>query len=145
MIELKEYSIETGHDTEQFIISNINISYEDYRSGNPYNTTFIIKVISGHFAGLSEFEYDIKEFIRFIREIKDLYDFKIKIVELNDICYGSKIVFTVGNTGHVNIAGEIYGVATEHSLTFTFDTDQTAILPFANALHKDFIADNTRL
>jgi len=90
---LKAYSIVTGSPCEQLIISNISTSYEEYNSGNPYNTTFNVKVVSGDFAGISEFEYNIKDFLCFVKKIKDMYNFKLNLVELNDICYGSNIQF----------------------------------------------------
>ena len=142
MINLKSYSIATGNSCEQLIISSIRVSYEDYSNGNPYNTIFSVKVISGDFAGVSEFEYNIENFIRFVKEIRYLYDFKLSKVELNDICYGSNIQFSLDKTGHITISGTIYGNAAEHSLTFIFTTDQTAIEAFCKSLYKDFIIEN---
>ena len=136
-----EYYIETGNIYEQLVISNINVSHEDYHNGNPYNTTFNVNVTSGGFSGFSKFEYDFKEFILFIKAIKDLCTFKIQIVELKDICYGSEIRFSLDKMGHVNVSGTVYGKAVEHTLIFTFNTDQTALVPFSNALYKDFIKD----
>lgn len=63
MISLKTYSIVTGNPYEQLIISNIRVSYDDFNNGNPYNTTFSVKVIYVNFAGAAEFEYNIKDFI----------------------------------------------------------------------------------
>jgi hypothetical protein len=114
----------------------------DFNTGNPYNTTFYVKVVSGDFSGVSEFEYNIKDFIRFIKEIKDLYDFKLQKVELNDISYGSNIKFSLDKTGHIMVSGTIYGNAAEHSLTFIFTTDQTAIKAFCKSLYEDFINEN---
>jgi len=139
---LKTYSIATGNPYEQLIISDINISYADLNCGNPYNTKFKVKVISGDFAGLSEFEYNIKDFLCFVKEIKDLYEFKLSKVKLNDICYGSKILFCMDKTGHIKISGTIYGHSMEHSLTFEFTTDQTAFEAFCCTLYNDFISEN---
>lgn len=139
---MKSYSIATGDPCKQLIISDINVSYVDYISGNPYNTTFNVKVVSGDFAGLSEFEYNIKDFLHFVREIKDLYDLRLNKVELNDICYGSKIRFCLYKTGYITVSGTIYGHSMEHSLTFEFTTDQTAFEGFCNSLYKDYIAEN---
>jgi len=79
---LKSYYIDTGNDSEQLTISEIDVSYADYYSGSPYNTVFKVKVVSGDFAGTSKFEYNIKDFIKFIKKINELYDFKLKKVEL---------------------------------------------------------------
>lgn len=140
---MESYSIITGNPCEQLIISSISTSYVDFNSGNPYNTTFNVKVISGDFAGISEFEYNIKDLICFVKNIKDLYNFKLNFVELNDICYGSNIQFCLDKTGHIAISGTIYGNCMEHSLTFEFITDQTAIETFCKSLYKDFITENT--
>lgn len=142
-MSLKTYSIVTGNPYEQLIISNIRVSYDDFNNGNPYNTNFSVKVISGNFAGTAEFEYNIKDFISFIKEIRELYNFKLNKVELYDIGYGSNIQFYLDKTGHITILGTIYGDSMEHSLTFTFPTDQTAIEAFCTSLYKDFITENT--
>lgn len=139
---MRSYSIDTGSSFEQLILSNIRISYKDFSRGNPYNTTFNIKIVSGEFSGSSEFEYNIKDFIYFIKELKQLYEFKLHIVELNDICYGSNIKFSLDALGHITILGIIYGSVMEHCLTFQFVTDQTAIRNFSNSLYKDFILEN---
>jgi len=54
------YAIQTGTPEKQLTISDIDVSYENSRNGNPYNTTFQVNVVSGSFAGCAEFEYDIK-------------------------------------------------------------------------------------
>lgn len=139
---MKLYSIDTGNSFEQLILSNFRVFYEEYSNGNPYNTSFNVKVTSGDFAGVAEFEYNIKDFIKFIKEIRDLYDFKLSQVELNDICYGSNIQFCLDKIGHITISGTIYGNSMEHCLTFIFTTDQTAIEVFCKSLYKDFITEN---
>lgn len=140
---MKSYSIDTGNTYEQLTISDIHASYVDFYSGNPYNTTFNVKVVSGDFTGVSKFEYNIRDFIKFVKKINGLYDFKSKKVELNDICYGSNIQFCLDKMGHITISGKIYGNSMEHSLTFVFTTDQTAIKVFCKSLYKDFINENT--
>ena len=139
---MKSYAIETGNPCEQLIVSNIRFSYEDFAIGSPYNTTFNIKVNSGDFAGVSEFEYNIKDFVRFIEELKELYEFKISQVELNDICHGSNIIIGLNQLGHITISGTLYGNAMEHSLKFIFVTDQTAIKAFSKSLYNDFVIEN---
>lgn len=94
----------TGSISNQLTISDIDFSYVDYFNGNPYNTTFKVKVVSGDFAGTSQFEYNIKDFINFVKKKNGLYEFKSKKVELNDICYGSNIQFCLNKTGHITIS-----------------------------------------
>jgi len=122
-------------------ISNISVSESDVGIGNPYNTYFTVRVKSGDFERVSNFEYDIKDFLDFIRSLKDLYDFKVDCVELNDIGYGSKIEFSMGKTGLLGVSGIIYGGAREHSLEFNFGTDQTALEHFSRRLYNDFIGN----
>lgn len=73
---MKSYSIASELPNIQFEITDINVSKEDYYSGNPYNTTFYVKTVSGDFAGVSLFEGNIKDFIDFVKGINDLYYFK---------------------------------------------------------------------
>ena len=63
-----------------------------------------------------------------------MYDFKRSIVELSEICYGSRVTITMSKTGQIDVSGEIYGEAKEHSLTFVFSADQSSLLPFIEAL-----------
>lgn len=75
---------------------------EEVKRGNPYNCTFNLKVISGVFSGIASCEYDIKNFQELILAFEDMYQFKRISVELKDICYGSNIVFSMDNLGHID-------------------------------------------
>ena len=140
----KTYAIDTGKESEQLSISDIRVDYDEYKNGNPYNTVLCVEVVSGHFAGLSYLEYNIADFIDFINGLKDLYDFKVKTVELNqDLSHGSKIKLELLKTGQLVIAGELFGGnAGEQSLIFEFITDQTAIKHFSSTLFDSFIENN---
>jgi len=109
---------------------------EDDINGNPYNTVFNLAVSSGDFSGCAPCEYDIKEFRRFIDELENLYNFKMSEVLLDDICYGSKVKFLMNKTGKLEISGEIFGCAAEHSLKFVFLADQTALKSFIAELKE---------
>ena len=136
----KSYSLGTGMEREQLTVYDIHVDYNEYKKGNPYNTTFKIFAVSGNFTGMAHFEYDIKHFILFINAIKDLYDSKVSTVELNqDLSYGSKISFELDKTGHVKVSGTLIGNMGIHSLTFEFVTDQTALSPFYSTLYEDFV------
>jgi len=140
----KIYTLDTGNESEQLSISDIHVDYDEYKNGNPYNTVFCVEVVSGHFAGLAFFEYDIVALIAFINGLKDLYDFKIKTLELNqDLSYGSKINLELHKTGQLVVKGTLFGGnAGEQSLVFEFTTDQTAIKNFHSALFSSFIENN---
>ena len=101
-----------------------------------YNTSFNLEVKSGFFSGTAPCEYDIKEFRHFVSELYQMYDFKKQNVELNDICYGSKVVFNADKTGHINVSGEIFGKAMRHALKFSFNIDQSVLKQFISELQN---------
>lgn len=116
------------------VIENFTYYAEEEARGNPYNTTFTLRVVSGSFSGIANCEYDMKDFKRFILQLNELYDFKRTSVELSDICYGSNVVFALDKVGHLEIKGTIYGCAMEHSMTFVFTADQSALPPLIQTL-----------
>ena len=65
-----------------------------------------------------------------------MYEFKRKSVVFKDICYGSEIVFTTNQLGHIEVKGTVYADGMQHSLTFCFHTDQSILLSFINGLKK---------
>ena len=117
-------------------IENFETYTGEVERGNPYNTTFVIRVCSGVFSGYAGCEYDIKQFRVFVAELHEMYRFKRSSVELSEICYGSTVHFSMNKTGKIEVSGEIYGEAKEHSLTFVFVADQTSLLPFVEALER---------
>jgi hypothetical protein len=127
-------SFDLIHGENILSIFDFKYSKEDVKGGNPYNTTFMLKIISGVFQGVGEFVIDIKQFKNFIQEINYLYDFKVNEVLLEDIGYGSKVQFDIKKTGHIEISGEIYGDAALNSLKFNFYADQTSLKIFADTL-----------
>ena len=114
------------HENNYLIINNFTYHQKDIY----YNTSFDLEVRSGSFSGVAPYEYDIKEFRKFVQELLEMYDFKKQIVMLNDICYGSSVRFEADKTGHIGISGEIFGEAMEHSLKFSFVTDQFVLKQF---------------
>jgi hypothetical protein len=99
-----------------------------------YNTSFDLEIRSGSFSGVAPCEYDIKEFRKFVEELLEMYDFKKQIVTLNDICYGSSVKFEADKIGHINVSGEVFGKAMEHSLKFSFMIDQSVLNKFISEL-----------
>lgn len=120
--------------SNKFEILNFRYSGEDEASGNPYNCTFDLHIVSGCFNGYALCEYDIKEFRRFVNEIGELYRFERNRAELNDICYGSNAVFELDKTGHIKISGVIYGEERIQSLKYEMEIDQTALTTFLRDL-----------
>ena len=91
---------------------------------------------SGSFSGVAPCEYDIKEFQKFVQELLEMFDFKKQTVMLNDICYGSNVKFEADKTGHIEVSGKIFGEAMEHSLKFSFVTDQFVLKQFISELQN---------
>ena len=109
---------------------------EDVKSGNPYNTSFLVEVTSEGFSGVSFWEYDLKNLKKFCCEMRELYEFKISDVVFSDIRYGSKIVFSVAKNGKMTVSGTVFGKGAEQSLIFTFGADQTVIPSFVNGIAR---------
>ena len=107
---------------------------EDAAAGNPYNTAFRLTVHSGEFAGSGPFECDIAALRRFAGEIEELYTFRREKADLADLEYGSRLTLHISKTGRLTVSGTVIGRIAEQSLAFTFDADQTALLPFRGAL-----------
>ena len=112
-------------------------SVEDEKSGNPYNCSFNIRIVSGTFSGLADgCEYDYKEWKKFVEQLNDLILFKTNEAILFEIGYGGKISFKGDKLGHIEISGLVYGNAMTHSLQFEFTTDQTVFPSFISELKK---------
>lgn len=137
--KISDKSFNLSHCGNSITISDFQYNKKDALNGNPYNTTFNIKVVSGLFSGFANCEYDIKEFTKFVKEINNLYEFRCFEVKLQEICYGSYIIFKISKTGHLEISGKIYGQAMLHSLDFEFSADQTSLKPFIQSLNRIFL------
>lgn len=120
------------YEDNHLIINNFVYHQKDIY----YNTSFDLEIRSGSFCGVAPCEYDIKEFRSFIEELSEMYEFKKQIVMFNDICYGSNVKFEADKTGHIMVSGEIFGEAMEHSLKFSFTTDQFVLKQFISELEN---------
>lgn len=121
----------------QFKIVNFKHHIKDELSGNPYNCSFDIKVVSGLFSGYAEgCEYDYKEWKNFIQQLENIYNLKSDYAEISEICYGSKIIFKSDYRGHIEVSGKIFGKAMKHTLEFCFDADQTVLPKFIMELKQ---------
>lgn len=108
---------------------------KEAQSGNPYNTTFSLVVQSNGFRGVAPCESDIKDLFSFVSDLCRLYNFETDRVVFSDICYGSKVLFAMDRTGHIEISGKIYGDGMTHSLEFCFNTDQTVLKSFLDCFN----------
>ena len=106
-------------------------------AGNPYNTTFQMRVqAEEHFSGQGVWECDIAQFRVFVRELEEMAQFRRETVELLDIGYASRIRFQMDRLGHIKVDGTIYGSGRVQSVTFEWRADQTALDPFLKGLTK---------
>lgn len=118
-------------------IANFKHFPKDAVDGDPYNSLFDIHVKSGEFMGLAPCEYDIKRLREFAAELYEMYHMKRENVEIKEFQYKSEICLKMRKTGHIKVCGTINGgLFGEHSLTFEFEADRTALPPFINGLKK---------
>ena len=138
------YYLQEEENNKELLIDNIFISNEDYKAGNPYNTTFRVKVKSGYFAGAGDFELDIADFCTFSKELFNLYNNLSGKVSLNDVGHGSFLQFeAIDKIGHIQICGEIYGEAQSQVVKFAYEIDQTELQEFSKNLYEDFGSSDT--
>lgn len=129
-------SCELRYGADSLSLEDIRYYPEDAANGNPYNTTCRVKVTSGGFAGVGEWELDWAEFLCFVAAVEELYGFQRPEAELLDICYGSQVKLAMNKTGKMAISGKLYGEAMDQTLEFQFSADQTALEPFLRQLRQ---------
>ena len=134
--EVGVMSVRFGYGENYMEVTDFRFYQEEADRGNPYNTAFSIAIHSCGFSGIALCEYDIKDFTVFTADLHRLYDFEIEKVLLQDICYGSEILFAMDRAGHIEVSGKIYGDCMMHSLEFCFDADQTVLKSFLEGLDE---------
>ena len=134
MMKSKYPPAELRYGENLVAIEDFNFHKDDADAGNPYNTTFGIRVVSGAVQGYASCEYDIKDFRIFVDQLCELYAFQRDHVVLSEICYGSHVTLSMDKVGHVKVAGLIFDNAMEQSLTFAFEADQSTLPPFISGL-----------
>ena len=117
-------------------IEYFNFHKDDADAGNPYNTTFGIRVVSRAFQGYASCEYDIKDFRIFVDQLCELYAFQRDRVVLSEICYGSYVSLVLDKKGHIKVEGKIFDDGMEQCLIFTLTTDQSTLPPFISGLKQ---------
>lgn len=117
-------------------LANFKYYPEEAEKGNPYNTSFDVKVVSGLFSGYSEYwEYDHRELAGFISQLEELAAGKINEVILQEIGVGQQIHFEGDGQGHITVSGTISSDGVHpQSLSFEFVTDQTVYTDFIKQL-----------
>lgn len=115
-------------------IANFVHNSEEAERGNQYNTLFDLRVQSmdGRFAGVGDFEVDIKEIVQFAGELEEMYDLKRDSLKLEG--YEQEIELIMQRTGKITVYGTIMNFT--HSMKFEFEADQTALPPFIKQLRE---------
>lgn len=109
-------------------------SADDAAAGNPYNTTFQMSIVSNGFAGKGRWDCDIKDFRQFVTELDKMRQFQTVQVNLLDLGYASHICFQMTHTGHICVAGVLFGPMATQQVTFEFLADQTVLSLFTKEL-----------
>lgn len=118
-------------------IANFEHNSEEAERGNQYNTLFDLRVQSmdGRFAGVGDFECDIKQIVQFAAELEEMYDLKRESVKLeSNIGYEQELELIMQRTGKITVYGTITNF--DHSMEFEFEADQTALPPFIKQLRE---------
>lgn len=116
-------------------IANFKHYSADAVGGNPYNTLFDLRVQSmdGRFAGVGDFETDIRQMVQFAGELEEMYDLKRDSVKLESLIgYDQEIEFIFEKNGHITVYGTITNYT--HTMEFEFEADQTVLPPFIKQL-----------
>ncbi len=123
---------------ENFLeIANFKCWPEEAARGNQYNSLFDLNVqsMNGKFAGVGDFECDVKQIWQFADEVDEMYAFKRNYVKLESLIgYEQKIELIMEKTGQITVCGTITNFT--HTMEFEFDADQTALLPFIKVLKE---------
>jgi len=85
--------------------------------------------MNGKFAGVGDFECDVKQIWQFADEVDEMYAFKRNYVKPESLIgYEQEIELIMEKTGQITVCGTITNFT--HTMEFEFDSDQTALLPF---------------
>ena len=134
----KIHYLETNDSRRQLEICQISVSQEDREIGNPFNTEFYVKAVSGSFAGEARMECDYKDLCRFANELYAMYHFTKWEAEIQEPNDGSYLRLYGDRTGHVRIEGQLFDHARENAVIFEFEADQTECKRMAEKLYQNF-------
>lgn len=121
----------------KFGLSDIKVYEDEYKSGNPYNTSITVSVHSHGFYGTSDWTVDFSDFKLFVCGLKALYDNLVGEIGLNDRELGSFLKVKCDGCGHFNFCGKLVS-ETFQKFEFMFTVDQTNLKNFVKQLFQDF-------
>ena len=117
-------------------IEYFNFHKDDADAGNPYNTTFGMKVISGAFQAYASCDCAAQQFYDFVEQLQKMYEFQCFNATLSAMYYGSYVSLALDKKGHIKVEGKIFDDGMEQCLIFTFTTDQSTLPPFISGLKQ---------
>lgn len=118
-------------------VDNFEHNKKRYEKGDPYNTEFVVSVITDTgFTGKTRYVCDMGDFRRFILELDELFKKKRISAKLTDIVYGSSVTFKFLRRESYCVSGMLIGAEGEHILRFSFNVDRSGIFIFAKQLRE---------
>ena len=109
---------------------------EDVKKGDPRDATVWLREKSGTFQAYASCDCAAQQFCDFVEHIQKMYEFQCFSATFSAMYYGSNVTLTLDKAGHIQVEGKIFDDGMEQCLTFTFETDQSALPPFIHALKK---------
>ena len=127
--------IEYVLNTEKFHLSLCFDIYED-EFAYTVNTIMTVSVTSDGFSASADLDIDIKEFVKFAKELKKVYDSLNGSATIKEpYGYGEYISFIADNrTGHITVKGFICDDLRNNELRFENSFDQTYLKSFSSDL-----------
>ena len=134
MMQSKYPPAELRYGENLVAIEDFNFHKDDADAGNPYNTTFGIRVVSRAFQGYASCDCSAQQFCDFVKQLQEMYEFRCFNATLSAMYYGSSVSLALDKKGHIKVEGKIFDDGMEQCLIFTFTTDQSALPPFIDGL-----------
>ena len=127
--------IEYGLNTGKF---HLSLSFEIFEDEFAYtvNTIMTVAVTSDGFSATTDMDIDIKEFCKFTKELKKVYDSLSGSATIKEpYGYGNYISFSADNrTGYITVKGFICDDLRNNELRFENSFDQTYLKSFSSDL-----------
>lgn len=101
----------------------------------PSNAIMSISVISGDFSASTDMDIDIKQFVLFVMNLKNVYEELDGIAKIEEpYGYHKYISFVASETGHIVVKGYLCDDMKNNEFFFENGFDQTFLKSFVNEL-----------
>ena len=127
--------IEYVLNTEKFHLS-LSFDIDEDEFAYTVNTIMTVSVTSDGFSATTDMDIDIKEFCKFAKELKRVYDSLNGSATIKEpYGYGQYISFRADNrTGYITVKGFLCDDLKNNELHFENNFDQTYLKPFSQQL-----------